>query len=467
MTNKKGLLLLLSILILLILPFFILSFYIHPSADDYSFSYLVKAFGRWDYQYFTYANWSGRYFTNFIFSLNPLTFDYFIGYKIFPLVLLTAFVLSTFSLIFAIFKNQSNTLEKVIYAFFLILLYLNVIPSTSETIYWMDGSIGYFLPCIMTLLFLSIVNKRIQAKSTKLVYILIAGLLGFCICGCNEINMIFILEISGLILLYNFKNREFTSFIFPIFLVIIISVLLNIFSPGNYIRMTNYSNTHNMIYSFKEAVISVIKLSGIHFKSAPFIIITILSLPVLSTFSIKRDKPLININPWIASVILGVIIFSLFFPVSYSTGLPSPLRIYNTASVLFIIAWFYLIYLFIYHYNLNLKIPVFAKTLLTIACIIFFISGFYKEPGKEIYYSGNITKACYDIAANARRYNDELNNRYEIIRSSKVSNKLSITVPELSAIPSSIHFIDISDDTTSWINIGICSIFRTSIYQCR
>jgi hypothetical protein len=272
--------------------------------------------------------------------------------------------------------------------------------------------------------------------------------------------MIFIIEITALITLYNLKNSNVIRFILPVLIVVIISDLLDILAPGNFIRMSNFSNAHNIVYACNESIISMSKLVIIHFKSASFILISILSFPVLSAISGKRDKPLIAINPWIACIVFGVILFSFFFPVAYSTGLPSPLRIYNTASLLFIIGWFYLIYLFIYHYNLSIQIPSIINSLLTIACIIFLVTGFYKEPGKKVYFSGNIARAFNDVAFNAPKYNDKLNNRYEIISRSKASGKLSLTVPELTVNPSTIHFIDISGDTTSWINIGTAQYFE-------
>jgi hypothetical protein len=327
-------------------------------------------------------------------------------------------------------------------------------PSPSETIYWITGSIEYFIPSVLTLIFLPFVIQGMQKKEHKLINISIASFLGFCICGCNEIYVIFLLEILGLIILFNFKDRKVLKFILPVFVVVILSSVLAIIAPGNYIRMTNFSNANNILYGFKESAVCVIKLFGIHFKSPAFIIITILSLPFLSVIKNKGNKPFMKMNPWMASVLVLFIFISFFFPVSYATGLPSPMRIYNTTSVLFIISWFYLVYLFIHFYDFNIQIPKTIQTLLLVSTIIFFVTGFNKEPGKGITFSGNISRAFYDFALNARKYDNELNTRYGIIKTNKSMGKQNITVPVLSAIPSTIYFIDILQDSTSWINIG-------------
>jgi hypothetical protein len=459
MRNKRAIYLLLSILILLIVPFFMLSFFNHPSADDYSFSHLIRAWGRLGYQDFMYNHWQGRYFANFIFSYNPLTFDSFIGYKMFPVFLLIAFVLSVVYLIFVFFKDHFNATSKIIVAIFLILLYLNIIPSPSETLYWITGSIEYFIPGILTLVFLSVVVHGLRKKGHKLKSIIIAGILGFCICGCNEVNIIFLLEILILIVLFNLKDHSVIKFILPILAVVILSALLDIMAPGNYLRMANFSKSSHILYGVEEALISDVKLLGIHLKSPAFLIITILSLPILSAVKNKTDKPLLKMNPWIACTFVVFIFFSLFFSVSYSTGIPSPLRIYNTTSVLFIITWFYLVYLFIYYYDLNFQIPKFFQTLLVIATVIFFITGFEKVPRQGLYFSGNISRAFYDLAFKAQKYNDELNNRYEMINVLKAKRNCNLTVPELSVKPGTIFFIDIEHDSTSWVNIGTAQYF--------
>lgn len=461
MKNKKNLFILI-ILIFLIIPFFWLSFFIHPSADDYSFSHIIKVCGRWAYQVSMYNHWSGRYFANLIFSLNPLTFDSFGGYKIFALLLLTAFVLSAIYFAYAILKGRSNFTETVVAALLLTVVYLDIIPSPAETIYWMTGSIEYFLPCILILIFLAAVITGLRKENKNWKYIFIAGLAGFCTCGCNEISLIFILEITILIFILNLWNRHILRFILPVLIVVFISSLFDIIAPGNYARMLNYPNAHNIVYSLEVSCISLIKLAGIHLKSPPFIILTVLSLPVLSIINSKIEKSLISINPWQACGVAVFIFISIFFPVAYSTGFPSPLRIYNTASAMFMLAWFYLIYLFIHHYSFSIQYPKLMQALMLCAYIIFIAGGFYKVPGKEIHFSGNVAQAFYDAAFGAKTYNDEMNERYSIIENSKQAGKLSVSVPALPVKPSSIYFIDISDDTTSWINNGTAQYFGLS-----
>ena len=225
----------------------------------------------------------------------------------------------------------------------LTLLYLNIMPSPAESIYWMTGAIVYFVPSILTLIFLPLIVQGVKYKEQKSLSVILACFLGCCICGCNEISFIFLLEILGLIFMFHYKERNVMKFLLPVFVVVIISAAIDIMAPGNYVRMTNFSKACNLLFGIKESVVCVVKLFGIHFKSPSFIIITLLSLPVLSAIKNKGVDPILKMNPWLACLLMVLIFISLFFPVCYSTGLPSPMRIYNTTSVLFIISWFYLV----------------------------------------------------------------------------------------------------------------------------
>ncbi len=459
MIQKRSSLILLSVLIFLLLPFFVLTFFVHPSADDFGFAVVVKALGRWGFQDVMYRTWEGRYFSNFILSLNPLAFDSFVGYKLFSLFLSASFVGSVAYLVHVFFKEQFKGVSKAIVILLLTLLYLNIMPSSAETIYWMTGAIVYFIPTILTLIFLPLVVQGVNYKERKPWHAVVVCVLGCCICGSNEISFIFLLEILGLLILYHFKDRSALKFLLPVLVVLIISAAIDIIAPGNYVRMTNFSNAGNILYGLKESVVCSAKLFGIHFNSPAFIILSLLSLPVMSAIKNKGNTPIIHMNPWLAGLLLVFIFISLFFPVCYSTGLPSPMRIYNTTSVLFIISWFYVVYLFIHYYNLDLHIPKALQSLLFVSVVIFFMTGFNKEPGQPVSFSGNISRAFYDLMLNAPKYNNELNGRYEIIKAEKAAEKQDIRVPALSVIPSTIYFIDILPDSSHWINIGTAQYF--------
>ena len=457
--NKKAILILLFSLGLLLVPFFFIALYIHPSADDFGSTHLIKHFGIWKFQQFAYMNWMGRYFNNFVSSINPLYYDSFFGYKLLAVVLLALFIISLYIFIRSISVKLLNKTDQITISLLLTVVYLNIIPNPSETIYWMSGSLCYFLPTILTLLFLAFIVKAETNIYKRKSNIVITSILAFCIIGCNEINLLFVIEIT--ILLYFkkiIKNKNGThKYLTPLLIVILLFSLIEVLAPGNYVRMTNYNDT-TILYGLLESIKSVFKLFLIHFKNSVFIITSIISLPLISKL-IKNSFFFSSINPWIASFIAFAMLICAFFPVCYATGMPPPLRIYNTTSMFFIIAWFGIISIFLKYYSINIEIPKYFKILLYCSFFIFIVTDFSKIPGKSICIKGNVLKAAYDLIFIAPTFNAEMLNRYKQIKNEKYSGK-TIEVPEITAIPTSIYFIDIGKDETSWINLGTSQYFK-------
>ncbi|MHC2992461.1 hypothetical protein OB13_13020, partial [Pontibacter sp. HJ8] len=81
-------LLLIGIGLYSLLPFLLLTLYIHPTADDFSFAIRDTSLDFLTAQLVYYLNWSGRYFGTAIVRLSPLTFDSMVVYKLYAFLLL-------------------------------------------------------------------------------------------------------------------------------------------------------------------------------------------------------------------------------------------------------------------------------------------------------------------------------------------------------------------------------------------
>ena len=69
----EGLLMVFSILI--IAPYFILTYFNNPSIDDFSFAIKTLDLGYWQAQVSAYTIWNGRYFSSFVLSAHPMVFE--------------------------------------------------------------------------------------------------------------------------------------------------------------------------------------------------------------------------------------------------------------------------------------------------------------------------------------------------------------------------------------------------------
>ena len=81
------------LIFLSLLPFFLASFYTHPSADDFGYAVRGLKLGWLEAQKHYYQNWSGRYTATSLLSGSPVYFRNLVLYKLMPVIwmsLLTA-----------------------------------------------------------------------------------------------------------------------------------------------------------------------------------------------------------------------------------------------------------------------------------------------------------------------------------------------------------------------------------------
>jgi hypothetical protein len=459
--KNKYLILVLTILIAAILPFILLSLYDHPSADDYGFTHIVKYFGFFEFQKFIYMYHQGRFSSNFIFSINPLVYDSFTFYKVLPVILLMLFFIAVFIFIRALFRNFLSIFQSIVASLFFSALYLNIIPNPSETIYWMTGSLIYFLPCILLLLFLSLIVKLLSANSISIT--IIACIIAPVLQGFNEVIMLYAIAIVFFIFQFQIKNKSLKIKLAWVLIILVVSAIIEIIAPGNYERMTIYGNAENIHYSVITSLISFAKLLLIHFSNPSFLIISLLSILFFQKIKNKSVcQYSVCVNPWTILVFIILIFIAVFFPVAYGTGYKPPLRIYNTLSLPFMITWFYFLFIFVGRYNFNLAVSIKRQTVLFIVAAILLFFNISKDPGKSDIAIGNIFTAWNDLFFKARSYDKQLNMRYEQIALAKNSSNTNVVVDSLNCIPRTLYFIDIGKDSSSWVNMGTAQYFGIS-----
>ena len=456
----------LFLLFLLLLPFLVLSFYDSPSADDFIFSAVVRNHGFFTHFKQVYFNWSGRYFGTFIVALNPLVFGWEFGYKLLPPILLLVFYSGIYFFINNIFTENNSIVRKHVISLTFLLIYINNIPSTAECVYWMTGSLAYFLPASLSLFFFGLFVRSAYSERNNIMMLPLMIILAIMIAGSNEINMLFLLEFTTIIIAYRFiTKRKISKSYFITWITIILASFVVISTPGNYNRMQYFPGNSDMAFSLQCCALSFLKISGQFIRNPAFIIVSVIFIAFLPSFyknKIFRDT--ISISPFYTIPISILILLSLYFPVVFSTGLNPALRIHNCVSLFFILIWFLNIAI-IYNYLLNknkvivIEVPPYLIKLLAIAAFILTITQFSKEPGKNIICEGNIFRAFYDLYYNANGYNSEMNNREKIIKKAINENRKYVEVPALAHIPSTIHFIDITEKPDHWINMSLASYY--------
>ena len=185
-----------SIGILTILPFIVISFFNNPTADDFCYNCQSRDLGFWNAQLSWYNGWSGRYFSSAILSIKPLVSDSFLIYKLIPIILLISLFTSIYYLSSLLFVNLKKR-DFFILTFFILTLYLIQIPSISQGFYWLAGSITYQLSNILAILLFCFLIKLIETNEIK--YLIISIFFAFLVIGSNEASMLLISFLIGVI----------------------------------------------------------------------------------------------------------------------------------------------------------------------------------------------------------------------------------------------------------------------------
>jgi len=449
---------LIFLLILFLIPLLYLCFYIHPSADDFVYGSWYKNVNHtsfFEYHRQNYLTWNGRYFSTLLLSINPLVFKCLTGYKLIPLFLISFFYFGFFLMLSQIFKQLGKKTIHII-ALLILLIYLNLVPSLPETLYWMSASMTYFMAWGLTFYwfyFLISYYKKPSFKNSIMPLILM-----ICIIGTNELSAFmtfFVLLFVAIREIIQDKKLHTGTIFFLIICVVFLFIV--IIAPGNAVRQTNYPNHHNLMYALSNASFNLFRIYTLIFISTPFIFFLLLTALNSNEFYEKLN---INKNTHIFWTIVLypipiMLVFFFYFVSSFSMGIHPPLRVHG------FIAFFILFYVMV------LLIKIFGKMIffnfeksnlkkiniiLIILLLFSIMADFHKKTGDNIYFKGNIMQATYDICNEVEAYNKEMNDRYKIIEYAQKDNVNNISVPELKHRPQSIFFVDIKPDSTYWVN---------------
>ncbi|HMS65167.1 MAG TPA: DUF6056 family protein [Ignavibacteria bacterium] len=445
----------------MIAPFVILFFYNHPSNDDWTQTYIANKLSFLDQQIYYYNEWSGRYFSNSLFSINPLYFQSFIGYKILTLFIMILFIYILYSLISVLTKNSLTKKEKVLITLSVLFLYLYSMPAVSQSFYWMTTAFVYQIGIILLMLFILLYTKITDSEKTSSVtFLTVLSLVTLILIeGCSEMSMISGIIIVSLMIFYKFiseKKINARLIIYILTIVVCVSVFLS--APGIKVRSTFYPDAHQLIPALVTTTKSLLTNLISWLFLSPLIFITFLALPALFkivTDSGKKQNSIFK-NPVYVSIGLLGILFMLFFAPVWSIGSVPFNRTINMIYFIFLCGWFYIITISVSYFrerfNFNLdRIPKYFYAISLIIVVLF------------LFKKNNIKNAYSDlIKSRAAIYNEELHNRYEQIYSTSSD---TVKVPELTERPPTIFVDDITSDPEFKYNFMYAGCFdKKAIY---
>lgn len=446
--QSSGLILL--FLIFTILPFILLSLYVHPCWDDFEYSEIAYKNGFFHSQYIWYVTWSGRFFsTALLSSINPLIYRSVFGYKLITLLFILLFIVSVYYLVNEIASDKISIRQKLICTLSFCYLFIFGLPASELALFWLASTVIYQLANIMMIflaaLFIRFLHKNKDDISKGLMTAVC--LLIFAIEGSNEVSMLtttifFTAVFAGNYLL----TKKFDKYLFVFASAAVISFLLVYLAPGNDFRLSTSPDSHKLFFSLKNSSIDLFKFILYRIYNIPLLVFTVLFISFYYKLlsGKKTHEVKLNINPVYSVILFLLILFSGIFVSYWSLGTATPYRTLNVIYFIFLLGWFLNIMIIIKYLYANEKlslktIPEYAFVLL---CLSVFFS-FMKE-------TGSIKLAYKDlISGNAQKFSSELNERYSNIYSATSD---TIKIDSLSSIPKSFFYYDIGSDPNGKYN---------------
>jgi hypothetical protein len=188
-------------------PFLIMSFYNNPTTDDYWYGTYRLEDGLFYPIFDYYQQWGGRLTMALFLSFEPLRFGNNFAFKVIPILSVFIFILSLF---FLLKKFTSEYLEKsqvLFVALGVSILYLSLVPSPFEAIYWYPSMAtylyGFVLIHLNTSLFL-----RFDDLSKNWGIFIILNLISIAIVCTSELVGLVWMGFQLIILTYDFLFKR-------------------------------------------------------------------------------------------------------------------------------------------------------------------------------------------------------------------------------------------------------------------
>lgn len=347
MTNSTPLLrfvtfVLVGLALVITVPLVALSFYNHPSpADDYCFANTAMHYGFWQAQQFYYDGWSGRFFHNFIVHSSPLTFGWYEGYKIYPIVLLALVLLSFYALASQWVRGRTTMTWAVAAGLFI--GFMASLAGLPEFLYWYAGMACYSMSAVFYLFWLATLLAH-QRRGFGLLpgYLLLEGLLLAGIIGSSETSMVMAMSVLALIAWGELlQRRKLSATILILLAVGAVSCYYLMAAPGNAIRMASNPNSSDVALTLRSSLRYAVGYLAHQFLKTPLLPLSLLYLPIAWRLTEKPLPAYLRLPPIWGLLYMGATVLVLISLHFYGVGIPPVTRLVNLINLVLWLSWGY------------------------------------------------------------------------------------------------------------------------------
>ena len=460
-----------AVSVLFLLPMLLLSFYNHPSVDDFSYSLTTHEVWQSSHSVFAliaeaaktsiryWHTWQGLYSSAFLLSLQPSIFGEAF-YALAAIFIILSLYGSAVLFCYYVFhkKLEFGKLESVSFGFLLAMLCLQWMPSALQGIYWFNGAGNYtfFFAVLLVLAvaLISISSENFEKLNAKIcLKIAAASIIAFILSGGNHVTaFIGFMMILGFVVygIFNRRKSYYLGCILPL-LCSAVGLILNFTAPGTKARQAAFQKS-----GFVKTIV-LATFRGFENTNTWLNIAIILSIALVIPFLLRGAKRLVEkgykFNKPLLVLILGAAWPCLMFcPPLYAMGHEGDGRLLNTVyfSIVFIlfIEAFYICGWFVSKTNVDLeklketlkpKSRIFAVIGIAFLAMTLFCTSIRTSYGYQAALMiANGRAAQYDREANARA------------KLAENSAEQDIKFKAFTVKPSLLFFADLSANPDEW-----------------
>jgi hypothetical protein len=420
-----------------ILPFVALSWYNHPTNDDFWYAKWAQKYGFWNAQKVWIETISERYFSTAVMSLNPLVFNSYAGFRIFPVVLMVLWWFSFFYALRSIAKSAGRPVA-VTGAFIWLVVHLATMISVYEGVYSMSATVVYQLGYI-ALFWLLIMISRYRSENAFRIFCA-AALFLVIVAGSSETLSFLSILLLALLSIFSFGEQWLKpkrKILVSMLVIAVLLGLLHLMAPGN-IKKANLPKaafSFDLVHACSYSVLGT-GYYFLRFLTNPVVLgVLIFIQPVLNR--IIRYKKMTANAVWFGKrylIFIPVTAFflcaAILFPYLYIMGSNPEPRISHLLNPVFLVLMVWLSIFIQVRFLLNpagLQSPFRFQA----AGTLLFVAGLFL---------GNYRLVAGDLlSGKASAYSKERNERYRLIAACTTDTCI---VPALRHVPLSLTIGD-------------------------
>lgn len=430
-------LIVIAVCLLLFAPYLFTCFYAVPFADDFCFGWTASQPVTFLQKFLNqYLFWNGRYSADVLANLHPMLSGKLV-------VVQLSFVAGIFMmpalLALLIQRITSHAGISITSALFISLYCYNQMPNVSEGLYWYIGISNYLIGNLLLLLhFIIAFRKGVFSKIT-------AGLLLFIAIGFNEIAALIIPSFYlGALFIASREFKNYRREISLYFLIAVVSSALVFFSPGNFTRSKEFSDSFQLGHSLLYSGLQTLRFVASWMLSVPFIALSL----VVYVYAIDLKKNITDRIPFPLPLLFALfIVFAAAFLPYMATGILGQHRTLNYVLPFFVLLWLMAVVNAGNNFPVSnslaaLRRPMFSTILLAASLLSFAVWGNGFALSKDL-QSGAMAS-----------YKAEFFERQLNIATAKEKG-----IPALVRRPASLSVVDAKADTAYWVDKCITNYY--------